>query len=118
MTNDVPAPISPPSARDLSQRSNSELVNEARDLSWKIREHEAALLVEAYETGPEWQTALAHRQRHLEQAFDEAGLDHSKIPKRVGPGGMEAKRREYIGRYQWRLEEIAMELERRGVMRE
>jgi hypothetical protein len=79
----------------------------------KLVEHKAEQLTAEYESGDEWQAALAKRQEHLERAFEEAGLDVRLIPKRTGPSGMQAKRAEWIKRHEWRLKALAGEMQRR-----
>jgi hypothetical protein len=91
------------------------LMQLAYELLLKIEEHKSMLLIEAYESGPEWQAALAQRQKALDRAFKAAGLRVSKIPSRDSQRGMEAKRREYIGRYEYRFAAMERELERRGL---
>lgn len=65
---------------DLSTWDHLKLMHEAYELLLKIEEHNGMLLVESYESGPEWQAALARRQEALEQALKDARLRVSKIP--------------------------------------
>lgn len=100
---------------DISAWDDLKLMHEAYELLLKIEEHKGMLLIEAYESGPEWQAALVRRQEALERASKGAGLRVSKIPSRDSQRGMEAKRREYIGRYEYRFAALERELERRGL---
>ena len=102
-----------PSAFDgkrLEQLSDQDLLGLGNQMLGRLEDHRAKLLAEIYEAGPEWQAALAARQK----ALLEAGARPRFIPPRKGAKGTEAKRREYISRYDWRLEKITMELERSG----
>jgi hypothetical protein len=50
------------------------LMQLAYELLLKIEEHKSMLVIEAYESGPEWQAALAQRQKALDRAFKAAGF--------------------------------------------